>query len=63
MIASRTVRFRIDEEQYQQLLYRTKLKGFKTVSEYLRYVSLVKPLELEDMIIQIYNRVVNNENS
>lgn len=58
MIKTRQVKFLLDEEEYQKLLLISESKGFHTLSSYLRYVSLNRPIELEDMIIRIYNKVI-----
>ena len=60
MNKTRTVKFLLNEEEYLKIKEISRSKGFKTLSSYLRYIAFNRPIEIEDMIIRIHNKVVNN---
>lgn len=61
MIKTRTVKFLMEEDEYQKLIYISKSKGFLTISAYLRYISMIRTIEVEDMIAKIYQEVIKNK--
>ena len=58
MQETRELRIRLNENQYLQIKTRAQLHGFKTISAYVRDKLLRVPHRLEQMILQIYQKLI-----
>jgi len=60
MINNHMLRIRVSREQLDKLKSIALNKGYKTLSSYIRDVSLNRDLFLEKKILEIHNEVVKN---
>lgn len=55
---TRELRIRFNEDQYVQIKTQAQLNGFKTISAYVRDKLLRVPHRLEQMILEIYQKLI-----
>jgi len=60
MPSNRVVKFLVNEEQFNRLKSNASLKGHKTLSAYMRELSLNKDFVFEKMLLDIHREVVKN---
>ncbi len=52
------IRVRTTEDQFQRIKNNAQAKGYKTISAYIRQISLEHDLVIDKMINEIYKEVV-----
>jgi len=60
MPSNHVVKFLVDKEQFSRLKNNASLKGHKTLSAYMRELSLNRDLVFEKMLLDIHREVVKN---
>lgn len=61
MLETRELRIRVRPDQYAQIQARAQLKGFNTVSSYVRDSLLRVPPRMEKMLIEIYEKLIQTK--
>ncbi|MBD3249471.1 hypothetical protein GF336_05480 [Candidatus Woesearchaeota archaeon] len=65
MTKNHNVKFLVSKEQFQRIKQNARARGHKTVSEYLRKLSLEKDMErelwIDKILLDIHNKVMQNE--
>ena len=59
MASNHVIKFIVNEEQFNRIKNNASAKGHKTISAYLRDISLNRDTKFEEMLIEIYKKVVN----
>ena len=62
MAHNKIIKFLVDDEQYRKIKNKASLKGHKTISSYLRELSLEKDLQYENMFLKMYNKIMEISN-
>ncbi|MBS3108982.1 hypothetical protein J4227_00445 [Candidatus Woesearchaeota archaeon] len=60
MVKNYLIKFLVDEIQFERIKLNASAKGHKTISSYLRDVTMNKDRKIETMIVEIHNEVVKN---
>jgi len=60
MVSNHAVKFLVNKEQLEQLKNNASARGYKTVSAYLREISLKNEFRFEQMMIEIHREVCKN---
>ncbi len=55
------VKFLVTEEQFDRIKENAEAKGFKTISDYLRNLALDSDLRFIKMLVEIHDKVMQNE--
>jgi hypothetical protein len=60
MVSNRIVKFLVNEDQFNRIKNNASAKGHKTISSYLRDLTLNRDIKFETMLIEIHKGVVEN---
>ena len=61
MSMNHTVKFLVTDEQFDTIKENAEERGFSTISHYLRHLALDVDLRFIKMLIEIHDKVMNNE--
>jgi len=59
--SNHVVKFLVNKDQRERIKNNASIKGYKTVSAYLRDLALNRDIRFETMLIEIHKEVVKNE--
>jgi hypothetical protein len=57
MVSTRSIQVRMTRDQYERIKNNSRVKGFNSLSAYLRYVALDQDFVLQQKIIEIHNHI------
>ena len=60
MVSNHIIKFLVNKDQLERIRNNASIKGYKTVSAYLRDLALNRDIRFETMLIEIHKEVVNN---
>ena len=60
MVSNHVFKFLVNKEQLNKIKNNASAKGYKSISAYLRELALNKDIRFEEMLIEIYNKVIKN---
>lgn len=58
MVLNRTIQIRLTLDQYERIKNNSRIKGFNSLSSYLRYVALNQDFVLHQRILEIHNHLL-----
>ena len=58
MVMNRTIQVRMTKDQYERIRNNTELKGFHSMSAFMRFASLERDFIVEQKICEIYNFLI-----
>ncbi len=61
MVKIRTVQVRMTRDQYERIKNNSKVKGFNSLSAYLRYVALEQDFVLRQKISEIHDHLLGDK--
>jgi len=61
MVKIRTVQVRMTRDQYERMKNNSKVKGFNSLSAYLRYVALEQDFVLRQKIYEIHDHLLGDK--
>lgn len=61
MVLNRTIQIRLTKEQYELIKNNSCIKGFSSLSAYLRYVALNQDFVLHQRILEIHNHLLGEQ--
>jgi len=61
MVSNHVVKFLVNKDQFERLRNNASQKGFKTISAYIREVSIDRDFRVEQMISEIHRKVLKDE--
>jgi len=60
MVNNKTIMVRVTKNQHERIRNNACAKGFRTISDYVRSISLENDLIFEQKFNEVYNRIVKN---
>jgi hypothetical protein len=57
MVSTRSIQVRMTKDQYERIRNNSKIKGFNSLSAYLRYVALDQDFIVQQKICDIYDHL------
>ena len=60
MASNHIIKFLVNKDQLERIKNNASIKGYKTVSAYLRDLALNRDMRFEAMLIEIHREVVKN---
>ena len=63
MVLNRTIQIRLTLDQYERIKNNSHIKGFNSLSSYLRYVALNQDFVLHQRILEIHNHLLDGQPS
>ena len=60
MVMIRTIQIRLTKDQYERITNNSRVKGFSSLSAYLRFVALDQDLVFQDKIAEIYTHLLGD---
>lgn len=60
MVMNRTIQVRMTKDQYERIRNNTELKGFHSMSAFMRFAALERDFIVEQKIIEIHNHLFGN---
>ncbi len=63
MASNQIIKFLVNKDQRERIKNNASIKGYKTVSAYLRDLALNRDIRFETMLIEIHREVVKNGKS
>jgi len=61
MVKIRTVQVRMTRDQYEKMKNNSKVKGFNSLSAYLRYVALEQDFVLRQKLSEIHDHLLGDQ--
>jgi len=61
MVLNRTIQIRLTKDQYERIKNNSRIKGFSSLSSYLRYVALNQDFVLHQRILEIHGHLLGQQ--
>ncbi len=61
MVMIRTIQVRMTRDQYERIKNNSRIKGFNSLSSYMRYVALDQDFVLQSKIAEIHRHLLSDE--
>ena len=61
MVMIRTIQIRMTRDQYERIKNNSRIKGFNSLSSYLRFVALDQDFVLQQKIYEIHAHLLGNQ--
>ena len=61
MVMIRTIQIRMTKDQYQRILNNSQIKGFNSLSAYLRFIALEQDFVLQQKIHEIHTHLLGDQ--
>ena len=61
MVSTRSIQVRMTKDQYERIRNNSKIKGFNSLSAYLRYVALDQDFIVQQRICDIYDHLFGKQ--
>lgn len=60
-VMNRTIQVRMTKDQYERIRLNTEMKGFDSMSSFMRYAALERDVVIEQKIIEIHNHLFGRD--
>ena len=61
MVMIRTIQVRMTRDQYERIKNNSRIKGFNSLSSYMRYVALDQDFVLQSKIAEIHRHLIGEQ--
>lgn len=61
MVNNRTIQIRLTKDQYERIKNNSRIRGFNSLSGYLRFVALDEDLILQQKIYEIHSHLLGDK--
>ena len=61
MVMNRSIQVRMTKDQYERIKLSSKLKGFSSLSSYLRYVALDQDFVVHQKVVELHKHLLGGQ--
>lgn len=63
MVMNRTIQVRMTKDQYQRIRNNTEVKGFHSMSAFMRFAALERDFIVEQKVVEIHNHLFGKQDA